>query len=647
MSINNLDEDPNTTRPQEYRTVLDRKRFRALSRQVPLSNFIIVVGTWALAFTNFQRAPVALTLYCPIFLTFLCAMHVTWWTKLRAGIAVQIVARLASGGQFSCLVTCLSSAWAISLFVVADAYSQAHILVFLAVTIVGSISCLTHSPSAAVAIGAIVNAALAAVVIPSGNSVLVTIALTIFLVSGALLLILFGNFRDFISLVEGQVRTETLSRENHRLANIDSLTHLPNRRRFFSRLHELCDAASSGGSRVALGMLDLDGFKAVNDLYGHAIGDSLLTEVAHRLRRSCSDEAFLARLGGDEYAIVISDAQEANLIALGEQIFEEIRAPYLLEGISVIVSASIGFAIYPEHASRPDLLFEHADYALYEAKKSKTGRPVVFCEEYSFAIQKNARIEQALRDTDLRAELSVVFQPIIELATGRAVAFEALCRWESRVLGDVSPAHFIPIAEKAGLVGELTNVLLEKALCAARQWPQPLRLSFNLSSKYICSAEGVLRIACIILKSGFDPWRIDFEITETAVLHDFPQAIRAIEALKALGCGVSLDDFGTGYSTLSQLQTLPITKLKIDRSFVTDLQERTTGYKIVKAMLSLASDMEIECIVEGVETEEELRTLRKLGCKLVQGFHMSKPLDSEAAQRCAGAILVEPEKLLA
>jgi diguanylate cyclase (GGDEF)-like protein len=625
-----------------------KNRFKSASKWVHLLNIVEAGSIISLSFTHFDIAPIELSLFAPGLLIFVLGCFTVWWMKLCAVTPTEEAERLAirRAAQMSGVTAVLSTAWAIALSPTGDAYSQSHIVFFVAISVIGNLPYCTYSPSGAIAVALALNAALAALVAPSGNPVFIAVALNVALVSGVLLYILMGNYRDFISLIQSQLRTDALGRENHRLANIDSLTDLPNRRSFFSRLSEECGKASLKQARLALGMLDLDGFKAVNDLYGHAIGDSLLAEVGRRLERTCPG-AFLARLGGDEYAIIVTDVEEDVLMALGERICEKKNECYLIDGISLQVSVSVGFAIYPDHASRPDLLFEYADYALYESKTNNTGHPVLFCEEHSFAIQRNARIEQALRDADLRAEIAVAFQPIVDLKSGRAVGFEALGRWESRVLGDISPTQFIPIAEKAGIVSEVTHVLLEKSLCAARQWPHPLRLSFNLSPKDICSAESVLVIASIVLKSGFDPGRIDFEITETAMIHDFPQAKQAIESLRTLGCGISLDDFGTGYSTLSQLQTLPISKLKIDRSFVTELQERTAGYKIIKALLSLAREMGIECIVEGVETEEELQALRKLGCRLVQGFHVSKPLDQEAAQQYAGAILIEAETLLA
>jgi predicted signal transduction protein with EAL and GGDEF domain len=198
-------------------------------------------------------------------------------------------------------------------------------------------------------------------------------------------------------------------------------------------------------------------------------------------------------------------------------------------------------------------------------------------------------------------------------------------------LGQVGPGLFICVAERSGMVDRLTRTLLEKALTAAGNWPRDIRLSFNLSTKDISSSEGVMRLVSIVNQSGFDPKRIDFEITETAMMHDFAQASAAIEILKALGCGISLDDFGTGFSSLSQLHSLPLTKIKIDRSFVTDLHQRPASYKIVKSLLALSRDMSLGCIVEGVETKAEADALRMLGCSLVQGYLYSKPLSEEAA----------------
>ena len=227
---------------------------------------------------------------------------------------------------------------------------------------------------------------------------------------------------------------------------------------------------------------------------------------------------------------------------------------------------------------------------------------------------------------DLDTELELVFQPIVDVASTKTVAFEALARWTSPTLGKVSPGQFIPIAERAGFISRLTRPLLTKALAAARSWPADIRLSFNLSAYDLSSSESMLAIIRIIEESGFDPSRLDLEVTETAFGHDFDQVRKATKMLQYLGCGISLDDFGTGYSSLSRLHALPLTKIKIDRSFVIGLHHNQIGAKIVKSLLALSRDMGLDCVFEGVETQEELAALRKLGGLMVQGYFYSPPI---------------------
>jgi diguanylate cyclase (GGDEF)-like protein len=437
------------------------------------------------------------------------------------------------------------------------------------------------------------------------------------------------NYRNFERMVVSQQRTEALSNENLLLANIDSLTELPNRRAFFKHLEAELEKARAEGTRLALGVIDLDGFKPVNDLYGHSVGDRLLVNVSKRLAASLkASRAF--RLGGDEFAIVspiIPD--DTQLVANANAISEQLRAPYHMPEGTVHVSASMGIAVFPNLASTLEQLFDRADYALYHAKKTRRGDAVLFDAEHEKQINIEARIEHLLKQKDMENELSVVFQPIVDIRDGRAAGFEALARWYSPVLGHVPPAQFFSIAERAGIVSSLTRPLLRTALASASAWEPSLRLSFNLSAHDLNSCEGVLSLIGIIENSGFDARRLDLEITETAFAHDFEQVRQSVEMLRRLGCGISLDDFGTGYSSLTRLHALPLTKIKIDRSFVTDLHEKPASYKIVKSLLTLSRDMGLECVVEGVETSEELAALEGLGATLVQGYVYAPPLREE------------------
>jgi diguanylate cyclase (GGDEF)-like protein len=609
-----------------------KAQYRAFSRQLPMMYFILMSSTWAVAATHMAYAPYWLTIGIPIAMTVFSSYRVAhWWRSRRiaptpeiATLALNQTNRMASGIAIT-FVT-----WSLLLFPYGDAYAKSHLAFYRAITVISCIFCLTHLRSAAIKVTVIVDSAFIVFFAMSGQPTLLATAVNIGLVTIGMLVILMINYRDFTRMIDAQLRTEALGNENLRLANLDSLTDLPNRRAFFARLDRSFEAAAGSGGRLAVGVVDLDGFKPVNDLYGHAAGDRLLVEVGRRLAALCVPKNIhLSRLGGDEFALIVSEApDDADLAAHGEELCAALRATFYLPEAMVQISGSVGFAVYPQMASSSAELFERAHYALYHGKRSKRGNAVLISADHNAEIHRDARIEQALKIADFATELDVVFQPFVDIRTEQVAGFEALARWTSPVLGPVSPALFIPVAERAGIISRLTRPLLEKALGAARQWPAQMRLSFNLSAYDLTSPEGALVVLSTIENSGFDAHRIDLEITETAFMHDFGQVQQSIELLRNLGCGILLDDFGTGYSSLSRLHALPLTKTKVDRGFVTNLHERPASYKIVKSLLALSGDMSVGCIVEGVETKEEMATLRKLGGELVQGFYYSPPISA-------------------
>jgi predicted signal transduction protein with EAL and GGDEF domain len=295
----------------------------------------------------------------------------------------------------------------------------------------------------------------------------------------------------------------------------------------------------------------------------------------------------------------------------------------------VQVTGSVGFAIYPDVGETGQEIYELADYALYTAKRRHRAGTVIFNAVQANELNRQKIVEEALVAADLDKELSLVFQPITCVDRRICIGFEALARWESPRIGQVSPAEFIPVAEHNGRITLMTRMLLERALKTAALWPESVYLSFNLSPHDLTSPENTLKIVSIVLKSNFDPRRINFEITETAVMHDFEQASASIQMLRELGAGISLDDFGTGYSSLNHVHKLPLTKIKIDGSFVRNIHTRRTSFNIVKSVLALCAEMELEAIVEGVETEEELRILENLGVRAVQGYYFGKPMTAE------------------
>ncbi|MGN2430362.1 putative bifunctional diguanylate cyclase/phosphodiesterase [Pseudomonas syringae] len=608
-------------------------QYVALSRQLPLMYFVLLVNTWALAYTHLLIAPKWLTLLAPALLTVICGIRARKWllTVNKPTPSPQVILKTLRGTNgLAGVIAAGFAAWSLSLYPYGDAYAQAHVAFFMGITVIVCIFCMMHLRPAALTTALVVNTAFVIFFASTHNLTFIATAVNIVLVSISMLIILQYQYRDFTSLVNVQVKTEQLGNENLRLANQDSLTGLPNRRQFFQTLDTAMQQAMHQQTGLAVGVLDLDGFKPVNDLYGHRTGDRLLILVAERLMTASSDTVHVSRLGGDEFALVIKgDVSNEALVAFGKRLCDLMHESFELSDMPIQIGATLGMATFPGTADNATQLFEYADYALYQGKNHNPGTACLFSVAHREQLHADGITEQALRRANLDSEFHVLFQPIIESCSRETVAFEALARWNSPELGPVSPAQFIPIAERIGMINKLTAPLLTHALQKALFWPAPIRLSFNLSAHDCATCESVNQIVGIIETSGFDASRLDLEITETAIMQDIAQVQQAITQFRQLGCGISLDDFGTGYSSLSQLHALALTKLKIDRSFVTGVHNNPASYKIVKSLVALSLDMSLGCVIEGVETQDELNALTSLGCTMVQGFFYSPPISFE------------------
>jgi diguanylate cyclase (GGDEF)-like protein len=625
---------------------LTRAQFDAFSKQIPLLYFILITNTIAVAYTYVPVAPASLSMIVPAVLTAVTGLRTLWWLRQRHVVRsdADILRNLRLTNWIAAPIAAGFTAWSFALYPYGDPFAKSQVAFYMAVTVIGCIFCLMHLRSAALIVTLVVNVPYVLFYFVTGEPTLKAMAINNLLVSGAMVTVLFIYYRDFADLVANrkslltqQAATQALSDENFRLANLDSLTELPNRRRFFAELASAFADAERRHVRVAVGIIDLDGFKPINDNYGHSVGDRVLIEAGRRIREVCEgfgpQRVEFARLGGDEFGLVVcGDPEDADLARLGERIGEQVKLPYQLDTAHTGLSCSIGFALYPDSTTTSEALYECADYSLYHAKRHLRGRTVIFSGELEAEIRSRGVIENLLRTSDFGAEMELVFQPIVDAMSEHTAGFETLARWHSPRLGWVSPADFIPAAERIGLIRPLTQVLLARALATAKTWPDHIRLSFNLSAHDVCAAEGILPLISIIAKSGLPPHRIDFEITETAVTFDFVRAQESIATLKAMGCGISLDDFGTGYSSLSHVHRLPLDKLKIDRSFVADVNENPVSHKIIKSLTGLCDDMEIACVVEGVETRAQLDTLRRLGCDFIQGYYFAKPMPGAAIE---------------
>nr|WP_283833328.1 EAL domain-containing protein [Bradyrhizobium diazoefficiens] len=409
------------------------------------------------------------------------------------------------------------------------------------------------------------------------------------------------------------------------MAQHDGLTGLPNRSLLRQTMDEMLLHTRRSAEKVAVLMLGLDNFKAVNDTLGHAVGDKLLRGVAKRLRSTLREEDALARLNSDEFAIVQNGlARPEEAVLLAKRLSEAISDPYLLDGHSVVIGASIGIAMAPADGDDSEKLLKSADMALSRAKIDARGSFAFFEAALDAKAQSRRKIEVELRDAIQNDVLRPYYQPLIDLSSGRITGFEALVRWPHADRGMVSPADFIPVAEETGLINPLGGLMLRRACMDAVIWPDDVRVAVNLSPLQFRTGNLLSVVTEALKHSGLPPRRLELEITETLLLEKSSQVLATLHALRALGVRVALDDFGTGYSSLSYLRSFPFDKIKIDQSFVRDLGANREAQAIIRSIVSLGKGLGVTITAEGVETEAELSCLRAEGCDEGQGYLFSK-----------------------
>ena len=414
------------------------------------------------------------------------------------------------------------------------------------------------------------------------------------------------------------------------LAHHDSLTSLPNRASFNLQLDQQIADATSGGNRLAVLYLDLDRFKEVNDLYGHAAGDKVLQTVATRVTELLAKGQIMARLGGDEFAVLIpSIAGPAAAGAIAEQIQTSIAAG-LSDGAIDTIQTSIGIAIYPDDATDREMLLTQADTALYRAKTEGRNTFRFFEAEMGAAVRDRRQMEHDLRQAVARDEFRLVYQPQNDVTTGQMVGFEALLRWHHPARGLVPPGIFIPVAEDSGAILQIGEWVLRNACREAASWPQPLGIAINVSALQIYSDNFVQLVHTVLLETGLSPRRLELEITETALVRDLQRALNTLRQIKAMGVRIAMDDFGTGYSSLSNLRAFPFDKIKIDGSFVKSVHANEQAATIVRAVLGLGRGLGLPVLAEGVETRAELQFLESEQCTEVQGYLLGRPSDIES-----------------
>ncbi|MDQ8731172.1 EAL domain-containing protein [Bradyrhizobium daqingense] len=409
-----------------------------------------------------------------------------------------------------------------------------------------------------------------------------------------------------------------------RLAHYDSLTGLANRNLFKERIDEALARLRRPEPAFAVLLLDLDKFKSVNDALGHQCGDALLKQVADRIKAQIRDADTAARIGGDEFAVIVAATRD-GAASLAERLIQAIAEPYDIDGHPVVIGCSIGLALVPEHGTRVDEILRNADLALYRSKNAGRSCFHLYSAELKAEADQRNVLEIELREAIWRDEMEVFYQPVIELGTGRVKSVEALARWHHRTRGYIPPAEFIAVAEAGGLIVELGNQVLARACRDAMSMPADVKVAVNLSALQFASTNLVDTVAFALAQSGLPQTRLELEITESVFLADTEENLKTLQRLKALGVSIALDDFGVGYSSLSYLTAFPFDKVKIDKSFI-DRIDRCETVAVLKSIVQLAKTLKLSIVAEGIEASEQVKRLQSLGIPLGQGFHFSKPV---------------------
>jgi diguanylate cyclase (GGDEF)-like protein/PAS domain S-box-containing protein len=422
-------------------------------------------------------------------------------------------------------------------------------------------------------------------------------------------------------------RRQTESRMAH-MAYHDGLTDLPNRASFLQALAQMIEACAGTDEEFAVLCVDLDGLKEINDVFGHAMGDKLLIEVAARML-ACARGGVVARLSGDEFGLIIDGKQPEAGQALAEQLALAMSDEFLIDGKSVRTGITTGISVFPHHGADAASLLANSGAALFRAKQKSRGSIGIFAPEMDQQIRDRRVLHQDLSMAIRNGELSLYYQPQTAAgptaAASKIVGFEALARWMHPVRGFVSPGEFIPLAEESGLIVEMGVWILREACREAASWPVPLQIAVNLSPAQFMHGDVVSLVHSILLETGLAPDRLELEITEGVLIEDFDRGLALLRRLKALGVRISMDDFGSGYSSLSYLQAFPFDKIKIDRAFVMNLGRNPQSAAIVRAVIDLGHGLGMSIVAEGVETQEQLGFLAEEGCDAVQGYLLGKP----------------------
>ena len=450
---------------------------------------------------------------------------------------------------------------------------------------------------------------------------------------------LIESFNEMLSEIESREDTLRVRQEHlQRLAHFDNLTHLPNRVLYCDRLLQSILHAERTRQRIAVMFVDLDHFKDINDSAGHRVGDLLLTEAADRLQSIIRASDTVARMGGDEFTILLPNVKDPeNAGNVAGKIVKTLSEPYRVDGNEFYITASVGVTLYPDDGKTVDELLKNADTAMYKAKSDGKNTFQFYSHDMLSTVTTRMILLNSLHQAVKRQEFVLHYQPKMNTVRNRIIGMEALIRWNHPELGMIVPDRFIPLAEETGLIIPIGEWVIRECCLQMLKWKAkgcpPLPISINVSAVQFKRQNFAEAVQQVIEETGADPSLLELEITESAIMQDVGFTIQTLKRFKEMGITICIDDFGTGYSSLSQLKRFPIDTLKIDRSFIVNIAKNTDDQSIVLAIISMAQSLGLKVIAEGVETDSQLSLLCKQGCQEMQGFYFSKPLPSEQVER--------------
>ncbi len=617
-------------------TALGRAKLQAqyetLKRKIPVLYLIILVNAVSIATAHGFHASHMLSVSLPGLLVGLAAVRFMHWIRVwdKQPDPDTIEGELKRT-LFYTLALCLGfSGWGLAMFEHGDIAHKAFTAIILYVSSIGSAYCLGSLPKAARMPVLLVGLPVSARLLFTGEPLLIAMGFNLSFVSLITLHMLGGYYSSLVGLIESREEVIVQKKRALTISNTDSLTGLANRRALMAAIDERILAPDVETFAVAI--IDLDGFKPINDTYGHATGDEALKKVADRLSGLCGERGMVARLGGDEFVLLVDELEdEYDCRVFGNKVCDLIREPIRVAGSHIRISACCGFSLYPQSGVDCHLLVHRADTALYHCKRDKSEQVAVFHMDLEKHLRRRMNVEQSLRAAIAKNHIDMVFQPIFDLQTGELASFEALARWNDPKIGQVSPLEFVTAAEQIGVITDLTNRLLDKALNAARSWDESVSLSFNISAVQIADPATGVKILAALNEKGVAPFRFNVEITETALLTDFDSARRALDDLRSAGVRVYIDDFGTGQSSLEYLRAFEFDCVKVDQTFTQSISGPTEEQGLLRGILDLCSAIDVPCIAEGIETDEQKEIIRDLGFRYGQGNWLHAPVNAAEA----------------